>query len=70
MGFKQDGGYGPLGNRSKKSFLENFLNEEQRKDYERKLEREDPEKYREFKEWLDIPKKRKEYLSKIEFKNK
>ena len=68
MKWKQDNGYGSLGNRSKKSFLENFLNKEQRLEYEKKLEEKDSVKYYEFKEWMDIPKKREEYLSKNKLK--
>ena len=46
-----DIGYGEWNNVSKYSYLHNCLNEERRIEYEKKLEKEDSVKYREYKIW-------------------
>lgn len=46
-------GYGDWRNVSRYSFLHECLNEERRVEYEKKLEKEDPVKYREYKIWED-----------------
>ncbi len=51
MSFGVEKGYGDLGNISKYSFLHECLNEERRVKYEKELEKKDPVKYREYKEW-------------------
>ena len=58
MKFKNDGGYGNLGNITKYQFLYHILNEKQRKEYEKELEKKDPKRYNEFKKWIEISKKR------------
>ena len=52
--WKIDGGYDPIGNRSMDSFLKDFLTPEQAEEYEKELEKKNPKKYKEFKEWQKI----------------
>lgn len=59
--FKQDGGYGDIGNITKYYFLYHILNEKQRKEYEKELEKKDPKKYHEFKYFIDGYNKEVEY---------
>ena len=64
MKFKNDGGYGDIGNISKYQFLYYILDEEQRKEYEKELEEKDPKRYREFKEWVEMLEMGRKYLVK------
>ena len=61
MKFRQDGGYGLQRNLSLYFFLYDFLNEEQRKEYENELEKEDPKKFKQFKEYIIIGEKARKY---------
>ena len=64
MKFKNDGGYGDTGNISKYHFLYYILDEEQRKEYEKKLEEKDPKRYWEFKEWVEMVEMARKYRVK------
>ena len=64
MRFKNDGGYGDTGNISKYYFLYYILDDEQRKEYEKKLEEKDPKRYWEFKKWILVDEKGRKYWSK------
>ena len=66
MKFKNDGGYGDIGNISKYQFLYYILDEEQRKEYEKELEEKDPKRYREFKEWVEMLEMGRKYRAKKE----
>ncbi|MBE6504014.1 MAG: hypothetical protein E7Z76_07010 [Methanobrevibacter sp.] len=61
MKFRQDGGYGWARNQSLYILLYHMFNEEQRKKYEKELEKEDPKKFKQFKEYIIIGEKARKY---------